>query len=105
MDLSKAFDCLPHDLLLLKIKNYGVSDSALKLLDSYLNNRKQCVKIGSVCSSFSKIYKGVPQGSILGPVLFLKFLLTTFSVSSLKAAYIITQMTLLYHIQIQILIV
>ena len=70
MDLSKAFDCLPHDLLLLKLKYYGIADSALKLLDSYLSNRKQCVKIGQINSSFRLIYKGVPQGSILGPVLF-----------------------------------
>ena len=57
-------------------KSYGVSDNALKLLDtcSYLRNRKQCAKIGSVCSSFSEIYKGVPQGSILGPVLFKNFI-------------------------------
>ena len=41
MDLSKAFDCLPHNLLLLKIKSYGVSDSALSLFESYLSNRKQ----------------------------------------------------------------
>ena len=70
MDLSKAFDCLPHDLLLLKLKSYGLSNEALDLLKSYLSNRKQCVKIGSVCSSFLNIYKGVPQGSILGPLLF-----------------------------------
>ena len=41
MDLSKAFDCLPHDLLLLKLKYYGLSDSALKLMERYLTNRKQ----------------------------------------------------------------
>jgi hypothetical protein len=70
MDLSKAFDCLPHNLLLLKLENYGVSENSLKLLQSYLTGRKQCVKIGSVCSSFLDIYKGVPQGSILGPVMF-----------------------------------
>ena len=70
MDLSKAFDCLPHDLLLLKLKSYGLSENALSLLNSYLKNRKQCVKIGSICSPFLDIYKGVPQGSILGPVLF-----------------------------------
>jgi hypothetical protein len=70
MDLSKAFDCLPHDLLLLKLKHYNTSDQSVKLIKSYLSNRKQCVKIGSVCSNFRSIIKGVPQGSILGPVLF-----------------------------------
>jgi hypothetical protein len=54
----------------LKLENYGVSENSLKLLQSYLTGRKQCVKIGSVCSSFLDIYKGVPQGSILGPVMF-----------------------------------
>jgi hypothetical protein len=70
MDLSKAFDCLPHNLLLLKLENYGVSENSLKLLQSYLTGSKQCVKIGFVCSSFLEIYKGVPQGYILGPVMF-----------------------------------
>jgi hypothetical protein len=46
MDLSKAFDCLPHKLLINKLDAYGVSESALKLIKNYLSNRKQCVKIG-----------------------------------------------------------
>ena len=70
MDLSKAFDCLPNDLLIMKLGCYGVSNQALNLLSNYLSNRKQCVKLGSNLSSFKDIYKGVPQGSILGPVMF-----------------------------------
>ena len=67
MDLLKAFDCLPHDLLLLKLKTYGLSENALKLMAT---NRKQCVKHGNFKNNFQSIVKGVPQGSILGPVLF-----------------------------------
>ena len=70
MDHSKALDCLPHYLLLLKLKYYGLSENALKIMKSYLTNRKQCVRLGSIKSDFEAIFKGVPQGSILGPVLF-----------------------------------
>jgi len=69
MDLSKAFDCLPHDLLLIQLKAYGLSQSALEMLSSYLTKRKQCVKICQNTSDLLDMVKGVPQGSILGPIL------------------------------------
>ena len=69
-DLSKAFDCLPHDLLFAKLHAYGLDIKSLKLMFSYLTNRKQRVKINDTYSSWSEILFGVPQGSILGPLLF-----------------------------------
>ena len=69
-DLSKAFDCLPHSLLLAKLNAYGLDMSACNLIGSYLSNRKQRVKIGNARSKWISLSKGVPQGSILGPLLF-----------------------------------
>ena len=69
-DLSKAFDCIAHDLLIAKLAAYGFSDTALRYIYSYLSNRKQCVRIKNTYSSYQKIISGVPQGSILGPIFF-----------------------------------
>ena len=74
MDLSKAFDCIPYDLLITKLHADGFSFEMLTFLNSYLRNRKQCVKINNNWSEFSKILSGLPQGSILGPKLFNIFL-------------------------------
>ena len=60
MDLSKAFECLPHDLLIAKLEAYGVEKSSLLLLMSYLKDRKQAVKIKRIRSIFQLIKSGVP---------------------------------------------
>ena len=77
-DLSKAFDCLSHELLIAKLYAYGVDHSSLKLIYSYLHNRYQRVRINSTFSSWSQILTGVPQGSILGPLLFNIYLIYLF---------------------------
>ena len=77
-DLSKAFDCLSHDLLIAKLHAYGCDLQSLKLLSSYLNKRYQRVKINNTYSTWAEILFGVPQGSILGPLLYNIFLCDLF---------------------------
>ena len=70
MDLSKAFDCISHDLLIAKLSAYGFHKNSLKLIYSYLSNPKQRTRIDSLFSIWLEIVMGVPQGSILGLLIF-----------------------------------
>ena len=69
-DLSKAFDCILHDLLIAKLAAYGFDYQSLRIMESFLSNRQQRTKINNAFSRYSEIIYGVPQGSILGPLLF-----------------------------------
>jgi hypothetical protein len=74
LDLSKAFDTLDHQILISKLRYYGLYEKSLCLLQNYLSNRKQYVVLGDCHSDLLPITTGVPQGSILGPLLFIIYL-------------------------------
>jgi hypothetical protein len=74
MDFSKAFDKVPHRRLLEKVRYYGVSEQAATWIECFLSGRRQCVVVDGEASPFTNVLSGVPQGTVLGPVLFLLFI-------------------------------
>ena len=74
LDLSKCFDTITHEILIYKLHKYGFHGTVLNWMKSYFTDRVQCVRIDNNTSVFKPISLGIPQGSVLGPILFLLFI-------------------------------
>ena len=87
MDLSKAFDSLPHELIIAKLKAYGIKEEGCAFVWAYLSKRKQRVKLSGRASDWMELLKGVPQGSILGPIFFNIFMNDIYATTTRSSLY------------------
>ena len=97
IDVKKAFDTVNHSILLRKLEYYGVKDIPLQCFQSYLSGRKQCVSVAGNLSETLDISCGVPQGSVLGPLLFLPYINDLPKISKKLTFLLFTDDTNIYY--------